>query len=190
MKRIILAGLLGFTVWACAQDSAPKPDAGNTSNAAHLEGESLNLGGISVTSPAAWQSQPPSSSMRKAQFVLPGQGGGGDAELVVFYFGAGNAGSVEMNLQRWRGQMKGAEGETTKGTVNGMPVTTLDVSGSYAASMGPMMQSGPEKSGYRMVASIVESPAGAYYFKLTGPQETVSHWKQTFDQFIASAKAS
>ncbi len=108
----------------------------------------------------------------------------------MFYFGAGSAGSVEANLQRWRGQMKGGEGDTRKSSVNGMTVTTLDVSGTYAASTGPMMRAGPSKANYRMIASIVESPSGAFYFKLTGPQETVAYWQPSFEQFIRSAKGS
>ena len=151
----------------------------------------LNLGAVVVMVPEGWQSEPPSSSMRKAQYVLPRQAGDPeDAEMVVFYFGTGSAGSVEANLQRWRGQMKGARGDTRKSTANGLTVTTLDVKGSYAASMGPMMKSGKEKPNYRMIASIIESPAGAYYFKLTGPQKTVEHWYSSFEQFINSAKGS
>jgi hypothetical protein len=129
--------------------------------------------------------------MRKAQFALPRQAEDAeDAEMVVFYFGTGNAGSVDANLDRWRGQMKGAEGDTRKGTANGMAVTTLDVKGAYAASMGPRMQPGQTKPDFRMIASIVESPAGAYYFKLTGPQNTIEHWHSSFTQFISSAKGS
>ena len=154
-------------------------------------GSPLNLGAIAVMVPEGWQSQPPSSSMRKAQYALPRQAGDSeDAEMVVFYFGTGSAGSIEANLQRWRGQMKGARGDTRKSTANEMTVTTLDVTGSYAASMGPMMKSGKEKPNYRMIASIIESSAGAYYFKLTGPQKTVEYWHSSFEQFINSAKGS
>jgi hypothetical protein len=183
MKRYLLTIAMAG-VMACGGGSKEQ------SEAEPLTGTPINLGAITVIAPEAWTSQPPSSSMRKAQFVLPQAGEAGDAELVVFYFGSGNAGSVEANLQRWRGQMKGAEGETTKSTANGMAVTTLDVTGAYASSMGPTMQSGPEKANSRMIASIVESPAGAYYFKLTGPEKTVAHWQKTFAQFIASAKGA
>ena len=86
--------------------------------------------------------------------------------------------------------MKGAEGDTQKGTVHGMAVTTLDVRGAYTISMGPRMQPGQTKPDFRMIASIVESPAGAYYFKLTGPQNTIEHWHSSFTQFISSAKGS
>ena len=181
----------GF-VWVLvlASLSACTGEPTEKTQAAPLSGSPLDLGGITITVPDVWQSQTPSSAMRKAQFVLPGQGEAEEAELVVFYFGAGNAGSVEANLERWRGQMKGAEGDTHKSTANGMPVTTLDVTGTYASSMRPMMQPDTDKSNYRMVASIVESPVGAYYFKLTGPESTVAHWNDTFTQFISSAKGS
>ena len=186
MRRIVLGMMLAAGFLACSSDNKPEGQA-----APMTGGSPLDLGNLTMTVPDGWQSQEPSSRMRHAQYLLPGQGGAAeDAELVVFYFGAGNAGSVEANLERWRGQMKGAEGDTEKVTVNGMLVTTLDVSGSYAESMGPMMQAGETKPNYRMIASIVESPAGAYYFKLTGPGQTVAHWEPSFAQFVNSAKGS
>lgn len=184
MRKLVLGVMMCASLAACdsekkaAQQAAPITD-----------GTPLNLNAITMMVPNGWQAQEPSSRMRQAQYLLPGEGGD-DAELVVFYFGAGNAGSVEANLERWRGQMKGAQGETTKSTANGMNVTTLDVTGSYAESSGPMMQAGKAQPGYRMIASIVESPAGAYYFKLTGPNSTVAHWQGAFASFIASAKGS
>ena len=189
--KLRMLTIIAMTAGMMACGAETEEQTATPQQTASISGSPLNLGGITLTSPDVWQSQPPSSSMRKAQFVLPKQGGdAADGELVVFYFGRGNAGTVEANLARWRGQMKGAQGETTKRSVNGMSVTTLDVSGSYAAASGPMMQAGPAQPGYRMIASIVESPAGAYYFKLTGPASTVGHWKPTFDGFIGSAKAS
>jgi len=85
--------------------------------------------------------------------------------------------------------MKGAEGDTKKSSLNGLAVTTLDITGTYVSS-GPMMQGGETKPDFRMIASIVESPAGAYYFKLTGPQKTIAHWHVSFTQFTNSAKGS
>jgi len=185
MRKYVL-GILGV-VAAVACGSEQKKDPA----AAGATGTPLDLGAITVMVPAGWTSQPPSSSMRKAQFALPSQEEDAeDAEMVVFYFGTGNAGSVDANLDRWRGQMKGAEGDTQKGTAHGMVVTTLDVRGAYVTSMGPRMQPGQTKPDFRMIASIIESPAGAYYFKLTGPQNTIEHWQSSFTQFISSAKGS
>ena len=58
--------------------------------------------GVKFTVPQGWIDQKPSSSMRKAQFELPGEAG--PAELVVYYFGLGGAGGREANVQRWLGQ--------------------------------------------------------------------------------------
>ncbi len=163
----------------------------STDSAASNAGTPLDLDGVTVVVPEGWVSSEPSSSMRKAQFALPKHGDDAeDAALVVFYFGAGNAGSVEANLERWRGQMKGAQGNTKKASVNGMAVTTLDITGSYAAGVGMQMQPGPEVNNYHLIASIVESPVGAYYFKLTGPVQTIAHWQDSFERFVNSAKGS
>ena len=186
MRKLVLGVVVFASLIACDSE---KKDA---KQVAMMTGVApLSLNAITLMVPDGWQGQEPSSKMRQAQYLLPRQEGDSeDAELVVFYFGSGNAGSVEANLERWRGQMKGAQGETTKGTANGMNVTTLDVTGTYVQSMGPMMKAGDTKPDYRMVASIVESPAGAYYFKLTGPGHTVAHWNDSFAAFIASAKGS
>ncbi|MDP6039208.1 MAG: hypothetical protein QGG64_11715, partial [Candidatus Latescibacteria bacterium] len=61
-------------------------------------GKSEDLGGLTVSVPDGWVSEPPSNAMRKAQYRLPGDGG--DAELVVTHFGASGAGGVEANIAR------------------------------------------------------------------------------------------
>jgi len=125
-----------------------------------------DLGGVKVTVPGGWSSEPPSNNMRKAQYRLPGDGG--DAELVVTHFGAGGAGGVEANIARWRGQFKDSDGGSVKTrSVSGMNVTVLDISGSF-----------------------VENATGAFYFKLVGPKITVTKWQPSFDQFINSITVS
>ena len=161
------------------------------------EGEGQDLGTISVRVPEGWMIEPPSSRIRKAQYVLSGQGADAeDASLVVFYFGPGQGGSVEANLKRWYGQFKQPDGRSSeevarvsKKTVSGMQVTAADVSGTYApAPMGLMAPVGRPKPNYRLLAAIVESPQGPYFFKLTGPEGTVGYWKGTFDKFIESVR--
>ncbi len=161
------------------------------------EGRVQDLGAISVRIPEGWTIEPPSSRMRKAQYVLPRQGQDPeDASLVVFHFGPGQGGSVEANLKRWYGQFRQPDGRpsgevarVTRKTVSGMRVTAADVSGTYApAAMGPMVPAGEPKPNFRMLAAIVESPQGPYFFKLTGPEGTVGHWKGAFDRFIESVR--
>ena len=54
--------------------------------------------------PAKWVEQKTASSMRAAQFGVLGKGGKPVGECVFFYFGPGQGGGVQANVQRWLGQ--------------------------------------------------------------------------------------
>ena len=87
-------------------------------------------GTLTFTKPAAWTERAPASSMRVAEFVVPkAPGDPEDGELIVYYFGGGG-GSVEANLQRWTSQFESAKAPIrTSSVVNGLTLTSLDVSG-------------------------------------------------------------
>src|ERR1700682_1549116 len=95
--------------------------------------------------PEGWVTEKPSSSMRAAQYKLPkADGDPEDASLVLYFFGAGQGGSVSDNIDRWVGQMQQPDGSSSKDkartntlTVNGLKVTMVDVSGTYTAQMSP-----------------------------------------------------
>jgi hypothetical protein len=131
--------------------------------------------------------------MRKGQYALPKVAGDGeDGELAVFYFGSGQGGSVEANIERWIGQISQPDGssskekaKTNKKEIGGMPVTLVDVSGTYSAGM---MSNAPPRQGYRMLAAVAETTEGPWFFKLTGPEKTIAKWSSSFDQFIGSFK--
>ena len=92
-------------------------------------------GELRLKAPDGWVSERPSSSMRVSQYQLPAAEGDTEgASLVVYYFGAGQGGSVDANLERWIGQMQPADRRPSRDTssVNGMKVTLLDVTGTYA----------------------------------------------------------
>jgi hypothetical protein len=151
-----------------------------------------DLGGITVKMPAGWKSVTPSSSMRKAQYVLPKVAGDAeDAELIVFNFGAGQGGGVEENLKRWQDQFEGAgKPKIARKKIAGINVTTMDISGTYKQqAMGPF--AGGEvtkKPNFRMLAAIVEAPDSSYFFKLTGPAKTVAKWEKSFHEFVGSVQ--
>jgi hypothetical protein len=135
--------------------------------------------------------------MRVAQYRLPAAEGDSEAaSLVVYYFGPGQGGSVEANLDRWTSQIQQADGSSSKGkartetmTVNGMKTTLLDVSGTYAGGgMAGGDSSGPNKPNFRMRAGVVETPKGAYFVKLVGPEKTVGKWDESFISFVRSAE--
>lgn len=152
-------------------------------------------GSLQYSVPEGWVVQVPSSSMRKAQFLLPKEGADTeDAQLVLFYFG-GEGGTVEANLARWAGEFTQADGRdsreamvTTTRTVNDMKVTEVSVSGKFAPAMMPGQSTAIVRESWSMLGAIVETPSGPYYAKLTGPGATVSRWEPSFRQWIASLK--
>ena len=66
-----------------------------------LKSDYIQIGQLQAKVPKDWKEEQPSSSMRIAQFRVPGNDG--DGELVVF---SGIGGSVDANLNRWYGQFK------------------------------------------------------------------------------------
>ncbi|HET7217830.1 MAG TPA: hypothetical protein VFJ02_07265 [Vicinamibacterales bacterium] len=152
-------------------------------------------GSIKFTPPAGWQTRPAASSMRVAEFVLPGSKGAGqneDAELVVYYFG-GSGGSVDANIQRWLGQMQQPDGRASADvavrdvrTINGLTISTLDLSGTYVAEVRPGATERHNSPGVRMRTAVVEAPKGPYYIKLVGPAKTVAAWNESFNEFLRS----
>jgi len=152
-----------------------------------LVGPGDQTGTLTFTKPAAWTDRAVASSMRVAEFVVPKTSGDSeDAEVIVYYF-AGGGGSVDANLQRWTTQFQSTKDPVrTTATVNGLKLTTLDVSGTYVAEMRPGSAEHYNKPGYRMRATVVETPKGPYFIKLTGPARTVDGAGAAFDQFLRS----
>jgi hypothetical protein len=146
-------------------------------------------GGLRFTAPAGWKAQG-ARPMRAATYAVPAAAADKeDGEVAVFYFGPGEGGGVEDNLKRWTGQFQTSEKPAIrKQTTNGLPVTTIDLSGTYTASSGPMMAAKTSKPGYRLLGAIVEGPQGAVFFKFTGPAKTVAAHQGAFQKFIASIR--
>jgi hypothetical protein len=150
-------------------------------------------GGIKWTAPPAWKAQA-QRPMRAATYTVPRAAGDPeDGEVAVFYFGPGQGGGVDANIKRWIGQFDAPGGgpadklaKTSKATVNGLPVTRIDLAGTYKASAGPMMQPGPPKTGYRLLGAIAEGSQGAVFFKFTGPAKTVAAHQANFETLIKS----
>ncbi len=144
--------------------------------------------GIKWTAPSDWKAQA-ARPMRAATYTVPP-----DGECVVNFFGAGQGGGVEANVDRWKGQFRGpagksADAQVKKRTVHGLAVTTIDVSGEYSGMGGPMAPGKPV-AGYRLLGAIVEGPGGTVFIKFTGPAKTVAAQQQKFEQLLASLDKS
>ena len=151
-------------------------------------------GNISFLAPDGWVVEKTSSNMRVAQYKLPKNGGDTeDGSLVLYYFGQGQGGGTQANIDRWISQIHQADGSDSKDkakseslTVNGLKVTVVDVSGTYSAEMSPGSGDFTSKPNYRLRAAVIETPKGSYFAKLTGPEKTISYWDKAFRDYISS----
>lgn len=147
--------------------------------------------GIRWTAPAGWKAEAP-RPMRAATYSISSAAGDrGVAECIVNYFGPGQGGSVEANIERWKGQVQGPDGKPApaiveKRTVRGVPIVVIDSSGAYTGMGGPLVVSAKPVPGYRLLGAIVEGPGGTVFFKLTGPAKTIAAHEKQFNQLLAS----
>jgi hypothetical protein len=144
-------------------------------------------GGLQYQPPKAWKLSPP-KPMRAATFLVdavkPDAEG---AELAVFYFGEGQGGAVQPNIERWATQFEGAPKAVTRSEkIAGFAVTHVEIDGTYLGSMGQ----GATKPGFKLAGAIVEGPKGAVFYKMTGPKKTVDSAKKELMKMLKSLKAS
>ena len=121
--------------------------------------------------------------MRAATYSAPAAAGDAEpGEVAVFYFGPGQGGGVQANIDRWISQFPKKTGtpKINKSTVAGMGVTMINVAGTCGASSSPMSQEKVNKPSFRMIGAIVEAPQGAVFFKFTGPAKTVAAQEASF----------
>jgi hypothetical protein len=196
MTKITICSLtLALVLSGCSKNSG-SPAASNAAPAQRsLNAQSQNAAGeLRFKVPEGWTVEKPTSEMRFAQYKLPkAAGDSDDALLVVYYFGKGQGGSPEANIERWINQVKQPDGSASKDkaklgtqTVNGLNVSTVDVLGTYSGGMS--QDSAPKDANtiYRLRGAVIETPNGSYFAKLTGPEKTVNRWDQAYTDYINS----
>jgi hypothetical protein len=196
LKTFIVIITLAFVCLSCSKGSVsggPRSSVSQSSSSSAPSSQPV-AGDVSYKVPEGWTAEKPTSEMRLAQYKLPKAAGDEeDALLVVFYFGPGQGGTTQANIDRWVNQVKQPDGSDSKDkaktetlTVNGLQVSTVDVKGTYSGGMS--QDSGPKdsKSIYRLRGAVIETPKGSYFVKLTGPEKTVNHWDQAFNDYIKS----
>jgi hypothetical protein len=184
-----------------APGSAPSNAHGTNPTAAQTAPRALEkradgraaLGPFTMVVPADWTEKPSTSSMRAAQFQLPAPAGG-DAEVIVYYFGETGAGSVQANVDRWVSQFKQPDDKPSsevakveKAQFAGQEASIVSVSGRYVAPATPGGQP-MDKPDQALVAAIVPSPKGPYYFRLIGSKAAVAKQEKPFRDALASLK--
>ena len=167
-------------------ESEPAPAAKEGSDAA---------AGVVWTPPLRWVSQG-SRLMRIVTYRVPAaEGDLEDGECAVFYFGSGRGGTVQANLKRWIRQFEQPGGTSSEGAakikqqaISSLNVTTVDLSGTYLASAGPVSPVKERKLGYRLLGAIVDAPQGNLFFKFTGPAPTVAASAEEFQAMLQSLR--
>jgi hypothetical protein len=146
--------------------------------------------GLKWTAPSGWSNQG-SRPMRAATYVVPpAQGDKENSECAVYFFGTGQGGSVEANMDRWKSQFtqggKPGPAQIQKRAVHGLPLTTIDSSGEYSGMGGPLADKPGVETGYRLLGAIFEGPEGNVFIKFTGPAKTITANQRNFEQLVNS----
>jgi hypothetical protein len=150
-------------------------------------GEVIDAAGLKLTVPAGWRSEPPSSSMRAAQMVVPGSAGEG--QLTVFHFGAGGGGGIDANLDRWLSQVVLDPGTEARRKVLDAPLGKIhfvDASGKVTASRVGSFPS-EDQPGWRLLGAVLEAEGGPWYLRLVGPEATLEAEGDAFLEMLRTA---
>lgn len=189
---ISLGAALGCSKTPEPDSTSPKPepartDAPRPSAAAAKPPSPSGPTDVAWDAPAAWQKAENPSPMRKATYKIPrAPGDAEDGELSISQAG----GTVDANVQRWSGQFTSQKPELKRAErkVGDLKVTTVEIHGTFAGSGMPGAPASGPKESYALLGAIVETTPPTF-FKLTGPDKTVTAAKTDFDKFIDSLRA-
>ena len=149
-------------------------------------------GGPAWTAPKGWSIAPSASSMRVVTYKVPAAAGDAEGgEVAVFYFGPGQGGGTQANVDRWLAQFQPEKGSAGLGKPVSMkagtiPVTVVTTEGTYSSGMpgGAMTP----KTGWALRGGIAEGPQGPVFFKMVGPKKTVHAAAAAFDGVLKTLK--
>ncbi len=189
------AALLVLSLAACSKSPAePDPPASAAASQAPA------VAPLVWTAPAAWTAQdPPRGGPKKALYKAMKAGDDKEeAEVEVLFYGTGAAGDPDKRFKEWFAQFDGDVGAQAKREsfeAGALKVEMVEVSGTYKIALGPPV--GPKKrapmqmvkENFRLVGAAVRTPdRGVWFFKMSGPNETVQASRDAFRTMLQSAK--
>lgn len=143
-------------------------------------------GEFTFTPTEAWKKMKPTSRMVSAMYEHAET----KTTLKIYYFGPGQGGGVEANLQRWRGQFEDepkVKETLVKKDFDGNNVHLLQLDGTFLD--GPPFGPKTPKKGSTMLGAILESDRGAVFLKTSGKAEVMTKLKEDFDALATSPYA-
>ena len=153
------------------------------------DAESIKVSEFTFSFAKPWVSKPVASAMRAGQFIYDHEDEKlADVEMVIYFFGPGQGGGIQANIDRWIGQFEGKpESKTEEKEMGDKKVTLLTAKGTYLESMGgPFSGNKTAKPDYTMLAAILPSEQGDVFLKLTGATKSVEAMGDAFMKFTAS----
>lgn len=133
---------------------------------------------LTWTAPPHWKTRPP-APMRKATYLVPGEGGDGELSITAF---PNSVGGELPNVNRWRGQLQLppiAENEMAQ------TVTRFEHDGLKFGLVDFVSTTSPAQ---RMLGAWVPYSGGTWFFKLTGSDALLAKEKPAFLAFLESVK--
>jgi len=148
---------------------------------------------LTMMSPAEWEKKTPRfPQMIKYEFSAPAGAKEGEPTARITYSVLG--GSVEGNIQRWKGQFQKLDekkSKVTKFVASKKTVHWADLRGSFKDTMGaPPFAGRPPKirANYRMLGAIVELDGKLLFIKATGPEKVVTKFADSMEKMLKEMK--
>lgn len=142
-------------------------------------------GGAVFQVPGVWEEKTPRSpDLIAGEYSVPGAAGPGRLTL------SAASGGLEANLNRWKDQFQrdadSPEAKESTLSVDGRDATLVEAFGTFRDTFG----GGQPQRNWALLGAVIplKSTGGAYFVKLTGPRETLEASRDTFVQFVESAK--
>jgi hypothetical protein len=195
MNKLVIGFLFTLLLFACdsktPENNTTQTELQQTTDTSNKM-QIIKFLGLQSKIPDDWIAEPVSSSMRLAQFKTPAADGHNDANLILFYFGQGQGGTPAANITRWQSQFYAPQGGRVEAKVktmevSNMPVTMVELNGSYARSIG-MGTSDNALAQQTLLASIVETSQGNVTIQLFGDAATVAAQHKAYITFIRSIR--
>jgi len=128
----------------------------------------------------------------KAIFRLPKVAGDAeDGSIRVTHFPT-TKGKDDMNIDRWLGQVRKADGQPAKREdakisikeLGAIRVTLFDITGTVSGSMDG---SGAGATNQRMINAIIDHPMGPHFLRATGGANTIARWQSAIETCALTA---
>jgi hypothetical protein len=185
----LLLGACEKTPEPTPSESPPRPAAAPQQSAPSTAAAPRGPTDVAYDVPEGWQKDEKPNPMRKATFrITRAAGDPEDAEMSVTQFG----GTVDQNVKRWFGQFEGAKEDANsrrQQKVGDLDVTIVEIHGTFNGSGMPGAPAAGPKPSWALLGAVVETQGSLTFFKMTGPDKTVTAAKPAFDKLISSLRA-